>query len=319
MNIRCIPLLLALCLLLAACGSAPARPSAEVTPSAAPSCTFTDSLERTVAVENPRRFAALLGSYAQIIQLAGGYVCAAPDDAWEDLALDMPADAKNLGSTENLSLELLMASAPDLVIASVNRRQNIEWLDTLEQMGVPVAYFDISDFADYLALLEICTDLTGRADLFDTHGTAVQGQIDAVLARAEARLAGSEAPTVLSMTASASTIRAQNSKGTVLGAMLKSLGCENIADSDTSLLDNLSLEHILVSDPDYIFIVQRGDDEAGMRDCVRRLLEEHPAWSQLTAVKSGRVYFMEKALFNLKPNQRWGEAYEILEGILEHG
>ena len=317
MKIRCIPLFLALCLLLAACGTSPAQPSAEVLPSVG--VTFTDGLERTVTVENPQRFAALLGSYAQIIQLAGGYVCAAPDDAWEDLALDMPADARNLGSTENLSLELLMASAPDLVIASVNRRQNVEWLDVLEEMGVPVAYFDISDFEDYLTLLKLCTDLTGRADLYEVHGTAVQARIDAVLAQSRARLEGTEPPTVLSMTASASTIRAQNSKGTVLGAMLKRLGCENIADSDTTLLDNLSLEHILVSDPDYIFIVQRGDDEAGMRDCVRRLLEENPAWGQLTAVKNGRVFFMEKALFNLKPNHRWGEAYEILEGILQNG
>ena len=317
MKIRCIPLLLALCLLLTACGAPPAQPSAEVLPAAG--VTFTDGLERTVTVENPRRFAALLGSYAQIIQLAGGCVCAAPDDAWEDLALDMPADAQNLGSTENLSLELLMASAPDLVIASVNRRQNVEWLDVLEEMGVPVAYFDVSDFEDYLTLLKLCTDLTGRADLYETHGAAVQARIDAVLAQSRARLEGTEPPTVLSMTASASTIRAQNSKGTVLGAMLKRLGCENIADSDTTLLDNLSLEHILVSDPDYIFIVQRGDDEAGMRDCVRRLLEENPAWGQLTAVQNGRVYFMEKALFNLKPNHRWGEAYEILEGILQNG
>ena len=317
MKIRCIPLFLALCLLLAACGASPAQPSAEVLPSVG--VTFTDGLERTVTVENPQRFAALLGSYAQIIQLAGGYVCAAPDDAWEDLALDMPADARNLGSTENLSLELLMASAPDLVIASVNRRQNVEWLDVLEEMGVPVAYFDISDFEDYLTLLKLCTDLTGRADLYEVHGTAVQARIDAVLAQSRARLEGTETPTVLSMTASASTIRAQNSKGTVLGAMLKRLGCENIADSDTTLLDNLSLEHILTSDPDYIFIVQRGDDEAGMRDCVRRLLEENPAWGQLTAVKNGRVFFMEKALFNLKPNHRWGEAYEILEGILQNG
>lgn len=317
MKIRCIPLLLALCLLLTACGASPAQPSAEILPTTG--VTFTDALERTVTVENPRRFAALLGSCAQIIQLAGGYVCAAPDDAWEDLALDMPADAQNLGSTENLSLELLMASAPDLVIASVNRRQNVEWLDVLEEMGVPVAYFDVSDFEDYLALLKLCTDLTGRADLYETHGTAVQARIDAVLAQSRARLEGQEPPTVLSMTASASTIRAQNSKGTVLGAMLSRLGCENIADSDTTLLDNLSLEHILASDPDYIFLVQRGDDEAGTRDCVRRLLEENPAWGQLTAVKTGRVYFMEKALFNLKPNHRWGEAYEILEGILQDG
>ena len=81
------------------------------------------------------------------------------------------------------------------------------------------------------------------------------------------------------------------------------------------LLENLSLEHILRADPDYIFIVQRGDDEAGMRQHVRQLMSENPAWGQLSAVQNARVYFMEKNLYNLKPNHRWGEAYEKLEAI----
>ena len=36
------------------------------------------------------------------------------------------------------------------------------------------------------------------------------------------------------------------------------------------------------------------------------------AWSTLEAVESGRMYFMEKKLFNLKPNGLWAEAYQIL-------
>ena len=58
------------------------------------------------------------------------------------------------------------------------------------------------------------------------------------------------------------------------------------------------------------------DDEVGMKKYVQQFLMDNPAWSELTAVKNGRVYFMEKNLFNLKPNHRWGEAYEIMEEIL---
>lgn len=312
---KTIPLILiAAILLLTACSGDPAGKAPEN------AFTFVDDLGREVSVSEPKRVAALLGSFAQVWQLAGGYVCAAPDDAWEDLALDMPAEAQNLGSTENLSMELLMTSAPDLILASVNRRQNVEWMDSLESMGIPVAYFQIDDFEDYLRFLDICTDLTGRKDLYAKHGTEVQAQVDATLEASRRRLEVSPAPpTVLCMTASASTVRAQNSVGTVLGAMLKALGCANIADSDDTLLDNLSIEHILMSDPEYIFFVQRGDDEEGMKEYVRQFLTETPAWSQLTAVQNGRVYFMEKNLFNLKPNHRWGEAYEILEEILQNG
>ena len=120
------------------------------------------------------------------------------------------------------------------------------------------------------------------------------------------------------MVASASNVYAKNSQNNVLGEMLQNLGCINIADSDNTLLENLSIEHILQENPDYIFIVQRGDDTEGTKARVEQLFAENPAWSQLDAVKNDRVYFMEKNLYNLKPNHRWGEAYEKLEEILSH-
>lgn len=310
---KCLLLFLCLCLLLPGCagGSDTADPETAIS--------FTDDLGRTVTVQHPQRVAALLGSFAHVWQLAGGQVCAAPDDAWEDLALDLSEDAVNLGSTENLNLELLLSAQPELVIASANRRQHLQWQESFQSMGIPVAYFSIDDFDDYLRLLEICTRITGRTDLYEANGLAVQAQIQAVIEQSRQRLEVSSAPTVLCMTASASTVRAQNSRGNVLCGILNSLGCVNIADSDETLLENLSIEYILLADPDYIFFVQRGDDAAGMEAYVRQFLTDHPAWQQLSAVQNGRVYFMDKNLFNLKPNHRWGEAYEIVEEILTNG
>ena len=53
-----------------------------------------------------------------------------------------------------------------------------------------------------------------------------------------------------------------------------------------------------------------------MEDNLNRFFAENPAWQQLTAVKEGRVYTLPKELYNLKPNDRWGEAYEKIENIL---
>ena len=307
---KILSIFLIICLLFTACGVS-TTPTAE-------GVTFTDDLGRTVAVEQPQRVAALLGSFAQIWMLAGGEVCATADDAWDDLALNLPAETVNLGGTKALNLELLLAARPDFILASANTRQNLEWQDTLEAAGIPVAYFDVSDFDDYLRLLKLCTEITGRSDLYETHGTAVQAQIDAVLAQSRQRLEQSEPPTVLCMRAAASRLTIKNSHGNVLGEMLHSLGCVNIADSDESLLEQLSMERILEADPDYIFFVRQGDDEAGAMANIRRLMEDDPAWAQLTAVQEGRVHLMDKALYNLKPNHRWGEAYAQLEAILTH-
>lgn len=299
-------------LLLTGCASAPAETGA----SADAAITFTDDLGRSVTVDAPRRTAALLGSFAQIWMLAGGEICATADDAWEDLNLDLPEDTVNLGNTKELSLELLLSAQPDFILASANTRQNVEWLETLVATGIPVAYFDIADFDDYLRLLRLCTDITGRKDLYEKHGLAVQAQIDTVLEQSEHR--GTH-PTVLCMRASASLVTVKNSEDNVLGEMLKSLGCVNIADSDASLLENLSIERILEMDPEYIFIVQRGDDTQGMMENIQNRMTENPAWQQLTAVKEGRLFYMDKNLYNLKPNHRWGEAYEKLEEILSNG
>ena len=277
---------------------------------------FQDALGREVTVQQPKRVACLLGSFAQVWQLAGGEVIATADDAWDDLGLELPEDCVNLGNTKELSLELLLAAEPDFIMASANTRQNLEWKDTLEAAGIPTAYFDVSDFEDYFHLLELCTGITGRTDLFEKYGVEVRQQIDRVLEAAQNR---DTSPTVLCMRASASSVTVKNSEDNVLGEMLKSLGCRNIADSDTSLLENLSMERILEADPDYIFIVQRGDDTEGMKAHVEAMMAENPAWQQLTAVKEGRLYFMDKNLYNLKPNHRWGEAYEKLEEILENG
>ncbi len=307
MKRKLIPLILSLSLLL---GCAPKNASVEA------GCTFSDDLGRSVTVQEPKRVAALLGSFAQIWMLAGGEVCATADDAWDDLALDLREDTVNLGNTKELSLELLLAAQPDFILASANTRQNLEWKETLEATGIPTAYFDVADFADYLRLLKLCTDITGRSDLYAQHGLAVQEQINTVLEASKTRMT---TPTVLVMRASAASVSVKNSQDNVLGEMLHTLGCVNIADSDTSLLENLSVERILEADPDLLFLVQRGDDEAGMRKNVETMMEENPIWQQLTAVKTGRVYYMDKLLYNLKPNHRWGEAYEALEEILENG
>lgn len=285
---------------------------------AALAVTLTDDLGRTVQVEQPQRVAALLGSFAQVWQLAGGEVAATADDAWEDLHLPLDADTVNLGGTKTMSLELLFAARPDFILASTNTSRNVEWLETIEAAGIPIAYFDVEDFDDYLRLLKICTDITGRPELYEAHGLRVQAEIDAVLARSQARLQQQPAPRVLCMVASAASVRAKTSQGNVLGAMLQALGCINIAETNTLLLENLSMEYILTADPDMIFFVQRGDDEAGMKAYVEKNLMSSPLWQHLRAVREGRVYFMEKNLFNLKPNHRWGEAYAILEGILSN-
>lgn len=278
--------------------------------------TFTDALGREVTVNKPEKAAALLGSFAEVWTLAGGQLAAAPDDAWNDMELSLSEDVLDLGKINELSLETLLSADPDFIIASSQVRIDLEWLDTIESTDIPIAYFDVSDFDDYLALLKICTDITGRDDLYQKNGTDVKSKVDGVIEKSKSRTEEKGAPEVLSLRVSASYVRAKSSRGNVLGKMLDTLGCVNIADGNDAFLEKISIEHIIERDPDFIFVVQTGDDKNGAQETLDAFIADNPAWSGLTAVKEGRVYFMDKRLYNLKPNARWGEAYEKLEEIL---
>lgn len=274
--------------------------------------TFTDDLGREVSVSSHKRVAALLGSYADMWVLAGGELCAAPDDAFEDFNLPLSDEVISLGGTKSLSLELLLSANPDLVLASTNTTQHLEWQEALTGAGIAVAYFDVACFEDYLRVLKICTEITGQEKSYEQYGEGLKERIETVLARCKDK----KAPRVLFMRASAASIRAKGNEGNVLGEMLMGFGCVNIADTDDQLLENLSVESIALQDPDKILVLPVGDDLDAAKQSVEEMFEENPLWKELTAVKNGEIYYLDKHLFNLKPNARWAEAYEELETIL---
>ena len=304
-TVTIIALILAFVLLFSSCA-----PENEV--ASADGISFTDALGREVTVEkNPKRVAALLGSFADVWMLAGGELCAAAEDAWEDFGLELTG-AVNIGGAHSPSLEMLVSSNPDLVIASASTASNVEMKDSLEAMGIAVVYFDVDNFDDYLNMLSVCTDITGRKDLYEQNGTSIKARIDAIKAQyAESDIPESERK-VLLLRAASSFVKAKGSDGTILGEMLADMGCVNVADSNTSLLENLSVEAVIREEPHHIFVVTMGSDTAAARETLENMINENPAWSTLDAIKNGRLHIMDKKLFNLKPNARWAESYEIL-------
>ena len=96
--------------------------------------------------------------------------------------------------------------------------------------------------------------------------------------------------------------------------MLDELGAHNIADEAEVLLDGLSLEEILLQDPDHIFLTTMGSEQAAV-SYIGELFSQD-GWKELTAVKQEHYTFLEKELFHFKPNARWAEAYELLAKLL---
>ena len=305
---RTICILLIVCLVLAGCGKAPEAGGAE-----GEIVRFTDDLGREVSIPRPNRVVALIASFADVWCLAGGAesLVGVTNAVWTYYDLPLREDVVNLGSAKQLNLEELIACQPGLVLASCGTDRNVELEETFEKMGIPTAYFSVNSFEDYLRMLRICTELTGSVENYTSYGLDVQQTVERALARAD----GSR-PSVLYIRATGSGCKVKGSSDTVLGQMLQNLDCRNIADGENTLLEQLSLEAILREDPEYIFVVLQSADPQDAQTVLETTLLNHPAWQSLTAVQEGKYYVMDPNLYNLKPNGRWGEAYEKLADIL---
>lgn len=276
-----------------------------------PAYTFTDALGREVQVTSYEKTAILSGSLAEIWQLAGGELYGVTSDAFDRPTLTLSEDVKNYGGVHSLSTENIIGDGVDFAIVSGTVADQSKITDVLDPAGVTTAVLDVENFNDYLSVLKIFTDITGREDLYITNGENVREKVDEVLARSE----GKESHTILLLRAYSSGVKARGSDN-MTGEMLSQLGCVNIADSDSSILEELSLEAIVRANPEYVFVTTMGEDDEAAKAQYEAVLGSNRAWAETDAVKNGKVYFLPKDMFHYKPNERWAEAYEYLEDIL---
>lgn len=316
-----LPLLLCLLLSLAACGGQ--TPDAgqaqsgetqmeETQNDAGETLTIEDAAGDTLTFAAcPMRVAALSGSFGEIWLNAGGTLVATTKDAITERDLDLGEDVQIVGTIKDPDLEAILAVEPDFVILSADTSSHAEIAVTLRQAGIPCGLFKVEYFEDYLGLLGQFCRLTGRDDLYAEKGLAVQQEIKDALAQAP-DLSGN---TVLFIRAYSTGFKAKDSEN-MTGIMLSDFGLENILDKYDSLLEEISIEEVIQTDPDYIFVTTMGSDVQAALDNLEKALTGNPAWNGLTAVKEGRYYILPQDLFHYKPNARWGESYTYLLDLL---
>ncbi len=307
-QVKKIPLFL-LCLLLlcsAGCG-APKETSAPA--ESATAVTFTDALGTTVTVDQPQTVVACMGGLADIWLLAGGQESLA--GIADDADFTVPDHVTKIGAHDAPSPESILALNPDFVILSAATAQQTALDATLTQAGIPHAYFDINSFADYLNTLELFSQITGHPESYQKYGVAVQEDIEATIAETQ----NQTPPTVLLLITYSQGVRAQTSD-TMTGAMLKDLGCVNLADENPSLLQTFSVEAIVEMDPDFILVIPMGYSKDAAAESLTAYLESNPAWAGLSAVQTGGYHVLDPSLFQYKPNDQWSKSYDKLAEIL---
>lgn len=299
-------LIFVLCILLLTGCAAPAA--------AGEGYTFTDDTGAEVAVAGrPQKVAVLLSSLADLWITAGGSVDITVGESIQRGFADETVILVDEGAGKTINLEALIGARPDFVIYSADLSGQLACAETLRAAGIPAAGFTLETFEDYLRVLKICTDILETPECYEQYGTALKAEIDGMIAIAQAQ---DHQPHILFVRAGSSAryTKAKTAENHFVCAMLQALGTFNIAEKAPVLLDGLSTEEILISDPDFILFTTMGDEAAGA-SYMESLLSD-PVWQTLTAVQSGNVHQLPKELFQYKPNARWAEAYAYLIELL---
>ena len=274
---------------------------------------FKDGEERNIVLEKkPEKVAVLFSSYAEMWTLAGGEIAVTVGESVERGFANENTILVDAGAGKSIDREILISAAPDLVIASADVAAQAELSSFLDSVGIPCALFRVDSFYDYASVMEVLCNITGRGDLYEKNVTKIAAEIENIIENVDKSLA----PRIIFVRcgSSASSTKAKNTEENFVCRMLYELGAVNIADEAPELCDGLSLEAILTSQPKKMLISTMGNEQKS-REYMDSVLESEP-WQALEAVKNGDYVYLDKELFQFKPNARWAEAYKFLAEYL---
>lgn len=270
---------------------------------------FTDATGQKITLySKPERVAVLLSSFSEIWTIAGGRVDITVGETVERKICDNTVLLVDEGAGKTINTELLTSFKPDFIIGSADIVGHNDAFNRLKNTVAPFCLLRVESFEDYLSVLKIFCDINNTPENFQKYGLEVKQKIDDLLIKTKEKT--SEKVLFIRSGSSISSLKAKSSSEHFAAAMLKELNALNIADNAPILLDGLSHEEVLIQNPEYIFVSTMGNEKAAKNLVTERFKSKE--WQTISAIKNNKVIFLEKELFQYKPNHRWYEAYLTL-------
>ncbi len=283
-----------------------AAPGQQATPTSQP-LNLTDGLGRPVTLAAPaQRVVSLAPSNTEILFAVG----AAGQVVGRDEFSDYPAEAKNLpsvgGSFSKLNHEAIVDLKPDLVLAS--ELNTPEQVQALADLGLTVYYLaNPKDLEGLYANLATVGKLTGHESEALDLAEKLKQRVAAVT---EKTAAVAEKPTVFyELDSTDPNAPYTVGPGTFMDMLISLAGAQNVAGSAESPWVQLSLEQIVVLNPQVILL---GDAAYGV---TVESVGQRAGWEALDAVKNGRVYPFDDNLAS-RPGPRLVDGLEALAKLL---
>jgi iron complex transport system substrate-binding protein len=280
--------ILAAAALLGACAAPAPAVQAEIS--------LVDGLDHTIALEAPAQKIVTLSPPLTEILYA---ISAGEQIIGRDSFSDYPEEALSLpdigGGYSEYDLETILSLEPDLVIAgSINTPELVQ---SLQDLGLTVYYLsNPSDLDGTLAAIQTLGQLSGHADEAQTLVDALSARI---AAGDEALAGASDIPSVYyELDASDPAKPYTPGPGTYYSNLIARAGGANVGDAMEAEWAQISLENLLVADPQFIIL---GDSNWGVTP---ESLQERAGWEALSAVQNGDVIpFDDDLLARFGPRQ----------------
>ena len=228
-----------------------------------------------------------------------------------DYSSDYPEDIKEVEKITNfdmsINMEKILSLNPDLVLAA--ELTSMDQIRAIEELGIPVFYLQNPQTFDELpSHIEKVGKITGQSDKAQKLAKELTKRTKAV----EDRLADcvDRKPTVFYEIDSTDQTKPWTaSSGTFIDNMITSAGGVNVAADLVGLYVQISLEYLMVSDPDFVIL---GDSKAGI---TADSVTQRPGWDGLKAVQQGVVFEFNDDLGS-RPGPRLVDGLEQLARIL---
>ncbi len=291
-------IIMLLAALLAGCAPAAAAPQA---------ITLTDGLGRTVTLEKPaERIVSLAPSATEILFAvgAGGQVIG------RDSFSNYPESVKDLqdvgGSMGDYSMETITSLNPDLVVLTeINTPEQVK---ALEDLGLTVYYIKNPVQLDGLyPILETVGQLTGHEKEASELVSSLTARVAAVT---ETIAKTQEKPLVFYELDGSDAAKPWTSgPNTFMDQLIQMAGGVNVGSAMKDAWAQISLEELLVQDPDIILL---GDAAYGM---TAEQVATRAGWETLSAVKNNAIYPFNDDMAS-RPGPRMVDGLEALAKLI---
>lgn len=235
--------------------------------------------------KNPQRIIALQPSFIEnLFEIGLNPVAKVDDYQIRREGITLPS----VGSSENINIESIYALKPDVIIASSRHHGNI--LNLLRETGAAVYALDPSKLGDnpFLDSPRIFGEIFGM----EKEAKIFMENLDLVALELEKKVQDKKKiESGIIIRPSKNIMAAQRASG--YGTMLSVLGIENIVSdnligSNRGTFVSLSIEEIIINDPDIILITAQGNNKEQNQRILESFIND-PLWRNLKAVKNNNV------------------------------